>query len=760
MKAHHFITSILLMLFTLSISAQNGFNYKAVIKDNNGNVISNSSVTVQFTILQGVAQTNVYRETHTPTTDANGIIIINIGEGTPVSGVFANIDWGADNHFINTQINTSGGLLDMGTTQFKTVPYALNAGNAATKIDELSDGRSFSNGSSIYLGVDAGLNDNGSDNANVGVGFNALKSNISGIGNIAIGFQSLYQNTGYNNTATGVETLFLNTTGYWNNAYGTQALFSNSMGNNNTAIGVEVLYNNSTGSFNTAIGNSAGVKNETGNGNIFLGYQSGYYETGSDKLYIENSFADADNALIYGEFDTDILRTNSEFQIGNPSLTGYSFPISDGSNNQLLITDGAGGLSWINSISLGSQKIDDLSDGKSDGSSVFLGENAGLVDDGNNLNTAFGVDALHNNLDGSRNIANGKSTLRFNVSGSNNVAIGYQSLYANNSGNDNIANGYHALLANFSGSNNIAIGSNALNSNKASENVAVGYFALYDNTSGIENTAIGTYSLQNNDGRRNTAVGFNSLNLNTSGEFNTAVGAAALENNNADYNTAVGRSALRVNTTGTRNTATGYAALEFSTGNNNTAFGRSALSSVTTGSNNTAIGYNAQVPLATSSNQVRVGNTNVTYAGIQIAWTVTSDRRWKDQIRELPYGLDFVKQLKPVDYIRKNNNLKTREIGFIAQDIEVLLNKISYQDQGLLSKDDEGNLSLRYNDFIPLLTKAMQEQQEIIENLKAEVEEQKSEIDGLTATLEPLQNRLFKIEQLLLKQEQLAKTAN
>ena len=69
----------------------------------------------------------------------------------------------------------------------------------------------------------------------------------------------------------------------------------------------------------------------------------------------------------------------------------------------------------------------------------------------------------------------------------------------------------------------------------------------------------------------------------------------------------------------------------------------------------------------------------------------------------------MVSQLKPVDYVRKNNESKTREIGFIAQDVEVLLNKLGYVNSGMLTTADNGRLSLRYNDFIPVLTKAVQE---------------------------------------------------
>ena len=86
------ILFISLCFITITSYAQQGINYKALVKDGSGNVVANDLIQVQFSILQGVAQTNVYQETHTPTTDANGLIIVNIGEGT-TSDVFADIDW-------------------------------------------------------------------------------------------------------------------------------------------------------------------------------------------------------------------------------------------------------------------------------------------------------------------------------------------------------------------------------------------------------------------------------------------------------------------------------------------------------------------------------------------------------------------------------------------------------------------------------------------------------------------------------------------
>ncbi|WP_370100925.1 Lcl domain-containing protein [Xanthomarina gelatinilytica] len=122
------ILQIMVLFLFGSTFAQQGINYKAIVKDGSGNVVANDLIQVQFTILQGA--TSVYQETHSPTTDANGIVIINIGEGIPISGTFSTIDWSADDHYLNVQINTGGGLTDMGTTQFMAVPYAMHAQTA------------------------------------------------------------------------------------------------------------------------------------------------------------------------------------------------------------------------------------------------------------------------------------------------------------------------------------------------------------------------------------------------------------------------------------------------------------------------------------------------------------------------------------------------------------------------------------------------------------------------------------------------------
>jgi trimeric autotransporter adhesin len=256
------------------------------------------------------------------------------------------------------------------------------------------------------------------------------------------------------------------------------------------------------------------------------------------------------------------------------------------------------------------------------------------------------------------------------------------------------------------------------------QNTAIGSAALNNNTTGFSNTAFGAHALDNNTwGLYNTAVGHRALFSNLSNHSSTAVGARAMEyaHNGTSgletYNTAVGVEALRgsttpTNNTGRFNTAIGDQALaNVTSGSQNVGVGHLAGATISTGSNNIAIGYNAQVPFGTASNQVRVGNTSISYAGIQVNWTCSSDKRWKEQIAPLSVGTAFIRALRPVVYHRKNNPKQDLEWGFIAQAVQATLKELSLTRLGLLAEDENGYLSIRYNDLIPVLIQTVQEQQ-------------------------------------------------
>jgi len=199
---------------------------------------------------------------------------------------------------------------------------------------------------------------------NTATGYQALLVNTEGINNVATGSRSLASNTtGSDNVANGFRALYTNVNGAHNNAIGSFSQFFNASGSHNLAIGFQSLLFNSSGSYNIGIGSNTGASNSSGSNNIYLGHSAGTPETGSNKLYIENSGANADNALIYGEFDANILRTNSQFQIGNPTGTGFAFPTVDGTANQIMQTDGSGAISWVDGTTLGSDDHDFYEEG-------------------------------------------------------------------------------------------------------------------------------------------------------------------------------------------------------------------------------------------------------------------------------------------------------------------------------------------------------------------------------------------------------------
>jgi hypothetical protein len=132
-----FLFSLLLLQSIFGIAqAPNKISYQAVIRNSNNTVVSNHAVRMRISILQGTATgSSVYTETQSPTTNANGLIAIEIGTGTIVSGSFANIDWANGPYFVKTETDPYGGsnYTLTGTSQLLSVPYALyakTAGNA------------------------------------------------------------------------------------------------------------------------------------------------------------------------------------------------------------------------------------------------------------------------------------------------------------------------------------------------------------------------------------------------------------------------------------------------------------------------------------------------------------------------------------------------------------------------------------------------------------------------------------------------------
>lgn len=132
MKKFFAILATVLLTVTIWAQSPEKMSYQAVIRDASDNLVTNQTVGMQITILQGSASgIAAYTETQTPTSNANGLVSLKIGAGTVVSGDFADIDWGNDTYFIKTEIDPAGGTnyLITGVSQLLSVPYALHAKN-------------------------------------------------------------------------------------------------------------------------------------------------------------------------------------------------------------------------------------------------------------------------------------------------------------------------------------------------------------------------------------------------------------------------------------------------------------------------------------------------------------------------------------------------------------------------------------------------------------------------------------------------------
>jgi len=233
-----------------------------------------------------------------------------------------------------------------------------------------------------------------------------------------------------------------------------------------------------TGSQNTIIGYKAGKGSSLHDksGNVFLGYMAGYNENGNNKLYIANT---SGTPLIYGAFDIDYIAINGDLRVTGEFRDSYG---DAGISGQVLSSTSSGS-DWIDSP--GALEVDDLTDGKTGGGSVFIGSSAGYNDDGSsNHNIGIGSNALYNNFSGNTNIALGLYTL-YNNSGSYNIAIGGNALNRNTSGEHNLGIGEETNCFNQTGSQNTIIGYKAgrgSSLHNKSGNIFLGYHAGYNET--------------------------------------------------------------------------------------------------------------------------------------------------------------------------------------------------------------------------------------------------------------------------------------
>lgn len=134
MKKISLIAIILLIVLKAMAQAPQKMSYQAVIRNNSNSLLVSTMVGMKISILQGSSTGSVvYAETQTPTTNANGLVSLEIGSGTVVTGTFSSINWATGPYFIKSETDPSGGnsYSISGTTELMSVPYALFSANSA-----------------------------------------------------------------------------------------------------------------------------------------------------------------------------------------------------------------------------------------------------------------------------------------------------------------------------------------------------------------------------------------------------------------------------------------------------------------------------------------------------------------------------------------------------------------------------------------------------------------------------------------------------
>jgi len=128
------VTILAVALVSVGVFAQSPqkMSYQAIVRNSSNALVTSTTIGMRISILQGSGSGSaVYVETHTPTTNVNGLVSIEVGAGTVVSGTFSTISWANGPFYIKTETDPAGGTnySITGTSQLLSVPYALFSAN-------------------------------------------------------------------------------------------------------------------------------------------------------------------------------------------------------------------------------------------------------------------------------------------------------------------------------------------------------------------------------------------------------------------------------------------------------------------------------------------------------------------------------------------------------------------------------------------------------------------------------------------------------
>ncbi len=404
------------------------------------------------------------------------------------------------------------------------------------------------------------------------------------------------------------------------------------------------------------------------------------------------------------------------------------------------------------------------------GFNTFLGNNAGYNASTSVLNTFVGNEAGYNNESGNSNTAIGQQAGHSNQQGSFNTFVGQSAGYENTGYSNTILGqnaGYNSSFADF----NVIVGERAaFNAATGSENVIIGSEAGLNLNHGDNNVYIGFGSAKNSTGSGNIYIG------HLAGELSNSSNRLFIDNDNNTFPLIGGNfssNQVYINNSLGINTQSASANLDVdgsvlinkSFGENNFIVRGNTETTISTNANlnRVAIGHaNPSYTLhirdgnATSNTHFGLGNTEYfrdgtntisLFADFDPVSTLTldmggppfywddmyadnfiniSDMRSKKNVQSMNYGLKEVLLMETYSYQLKNDPFKEDKIGLSAQNlVDLIPEAVKTNDYELVEgttnefrKVDLEQYGLKYNSLIPVLIKAIQEQQEQIEELK------------------------------------------